>query len=203
MDSLEMSNLKSPAPQLERSTLKSTPRQLEAANRDYTVNGEVQDRNGRWLYTSTAPKPHNIDLTKKLNFDAYRFSISWSRIFPSITPYANLNHYHLPQALQEKYNGWLGHELVKDFADYEDFCFKTFGDRVKNWMTFKKYVPEHTEEEDWNSLGFCMICKLSYGFKTDESSLKTKQLEKDYDILKESYDKLEVDYDSLSKDNEK
>ncbi|XP_063943227.1 beta-glucosidase 44 isoform X1 [Daucus carota subsp. sativus] len=110
MDSLEMSNLKSPAPQLERSTLKSTPRQL------------------------------------------------------GITPYANLNHYHLPQALQEKYNGWLGHELVKDFADYEDFCFKTFGDRVKNWMTFKKYVPEHTEEEDWNSLGFCMIC-TSYKIK--------------------------------------
>ncbi|XP_063943229.1 beta-glucosidase 44 isoform X2 [Daucus carota subsp. sativus] len=81
-----------------------------------------------------------------------------------ITPYANLNHYHLPQALQEKYNGWLGHELVKDFADYEDFCFKTFGDRVKNWMTFKKYVPEHTEEEDWNSLGFCMIC-TSYKIK--------------------------------------
>ncbi|XP_017237872.1 beta-glucosidase 44-like [Daucus carota subsp. sativus] len=104
----------------------------------------------------------DIDLMKKLNFDAYRFSISWSRIFPNgtgkvnwkgvayynrlinymlkrgITPYANLNHYDLPQALQEKYNGWLGHEVVKDFADYADFCFKTYGDRVKNWMTFNE-----------------------------------------------------------------
>lgn len=26
----------------------------------------------------------------------------------------------------------------KDFADYADFCFKTFGDRVKNWMTFNE-----------------------------------------------------------------
>ncbi|KAG5536154.1 hypothetical protein RHGRI_023817 [Rhododendron griersonianum] len=88
----------------------------------------------------------------KLNFDAYRFSISWSRIFPNgtgkvnkkgvayynrlinymlkrgITPYANLNHYDLPQALEER----------KDYADYADFCFKTFGDRVKNWMTFNE-----------------------------------------------------------------
>lgn len=26
----------------------------------------------------------------------------------------------------------------EDFADYADFCFKTFGDRVKNWMTFNE-----------------------------------------------------------------
>ncbi|KAF4385259.1 hypothetical protein G4B88_026542 [Cannabis sativa] len=94
----------------------------------------------------------DIDIMKKLNFDAYRFSISWSRIFPEgtgkvnwkgvayynrlinymlkrgITPYANLYHYDLPEALEKK----------KDFADYADFCFKTFGDRVKNWMTFNE-----------------------------------------------------------------
>ncbi|XP_047325362.1 beta-glucosidase 44-like [Impatiens glandulifera] len=104
----------------------------------------------------------DIDLMKMLNFDAYRFSISWSRIFPNgtgkvnkegvayynrlidymvkkgITPYANLNHYDIPQALEEKYLGWLDREVVKDFADYAEFCFKTFGDRVKNWMTFNE-----------------------------------------------------------------
>ncbi|XP_059303406.1 beta-glucosidase 44-like [Lycium ferocissimum] len=104
----------------------------------------------------------DIDLMAKLNFEAYRFSISWSRIFPNgtgkvnskgvayynrlidymlkrgITPYANLNHYDLPQALQDRYNGWLGREVVKDFADYAEFCFKTFGDRVKNWFSFNE-----------------------------------------------------------------
>lgn len=26
----------------------------------------------------------------------------------------------------------------KDFGDYAEFCFKTYGDRVKNWMTFNE-----------------------------------------------------------------
>lgn len=26
----------------------------------------------------------------------------------------------------------------KDFADYAEFCFNLFGDRVKNWMTFNE-----------------------------------------------------------------
>lgn len=99
---------------------------------------------------------------KKMNFDAYRFSISWSRIFPhgagtvnwkgvayynrlidymisqGITPYANLYHYDLPQALQEKYLGLLSKRVVEDYANYADFCFDHFGDRVKNWMTFNE-----------------------------------------------------------------
>ncbi|MCE3051933.1 Beta-glucosidase 44 [Datura stramonium] len=104
----------------------------------------------------------DIDQMVKLNFDAYRFSISWSRIFPhgtgkinwkgvayynklidymlkrDITPYVNLNHYDLPQALQDRYKGWLSHKVVKDFADYAEFCFKTYGDRVKNWFSFNE-----------------------------------------------------------------
>ncbi|KAL8141816.1 hypothetical protein V2J09_014848 [Rumex salicifolius] len=104
----------------------------------------------------------DIDIMHNLNFDAYRFSISWSRIFPEgsgkvnwkgvayynrlidymlkkgITPYANLYHYDLPLALEKKYMGLLSRKVVKDFADYADFCFKTFGDRVKNWMTFNE-----------------------------------------------------------------
>ncbi|MBA0548239.1 hypothetical protein Golob_019348, partial [Gossypium lobatum] len=55
-----------------------------------------------------------------------------------ITPYGNLYHYDLPQALQEKYNGFLNRQIVEDYADYAEFCFKTFGDRVKNWFTFNE-----------------------------------------------------------------
>ncbi|WOG96771.1 hypothetical protein DCAR_0416107 [Daucus carota subsp. sativus] len=104
----------------------------------------------------------DVDLMAKLNFDAYRFSISWSRIFPNgtgmvnwkgvayynrlidymlqkgITPFVNLNHYDIPQALQDRYNGFLSREIVKDFADYAEFCFQMYGDRVKNWFTFNE-----------------------------------------------------------------
>lgn len=104
----------------------------------------------------------DINIMKNMNFDAYRFSISWSRIFPrgvgrvnwkgvayynrlidymikqGITPYANLYHYDLPDALEKKYNGLLSRRVVKDYADYAEFCFKTFGDRVKYWMTFNE-----------------------------------------------------------------
>ncbi|XP_042424419.1 beta-glucosidase 26-like [Zingiber officinale] len=99
---------------------------------------------------------------KDFNFDAYRFSISWSRIFPNgtgkvnwegvdyydrlidyliqqgITPYVNLYHYDLPLALNEEYLGWLSPKIVDAFADYADFCFERFGDRVKNWFTFNE-----------------------------------------------------------------
>ncbi|KAJ1697341.1 hypothetical protein LUZ63_005853 [Rhynchospora breviuscula] len=104
----------------------------------------------------------DIDILKKMNFDAYRFSISWSRIFPDgegrvnpqgvnyynnlidymlqqgITPYANLFHSDSPLALETKYQGWLNPNIVDIFANYAEFCFKTFGDRVKNWFTINE-----------------------------------------------------------------
>ncbi|KAG0486008.1 hypothetical protein HPP92_008103 [Vanilla planifolia] len=95
----------------------------------------------------------DVNIMKKMNFDAYRFSISWSRIFPEdlgrstgrvslittgITPYANLYHYDLPEALEQRYNGLLSKNVVTDYANYAEFCFKTFGDRVKNWFTFNE-----------------------------------------------------------------
>ncbi|RRT46345.1 hypothetical protein B296_00051610 [Ensete ventricosum] len=55
-----------------------------------------------------------------------------------ITPYANLYHYDLPEALEKKYNGLLSRRTVEAYANYAEFCFKAFGDRVKNWMTFNE-----------------------------------------------------------------
>ncbi|AQK89878.1 Beta-glucosidase 44 [Zea mays] len=95
----------------------------------------------------------DVNIMKNMGFDAYRFSISWSRIFPNgtgevnwkgvayynrlinymvkkgITPYANLYHYDLPEALEVRYGGLLSREVVRSFADYADFCFGAFGDR--------------------------------------------------------------------------
>nr|CAB3465779.1 unnamed protein product [Digitaria exilis] len=104
----------------------------------------------------------DVDNMVRVGFDAYRFSISWSRIFPSgigrinkdgvdyyhrlidyllanhITPYVVLYHYDLPQVLQDQYNGWLSPRIVEDFLKFADFCFMTYGDRVKNWFTINE-----------------------------------------------------------------
>ncbi|KAI9196986.1 hypothetical protein LWI28_028772 [Acer negundo] len=53
-------------------------------------------------------------------------------------PFVTLFHWDLPQALEDKYGGFLSSEIVKDFRDYADFCFKTFGDRVKHWVTMNE-----------------------------------------------------------------
>lgn len=78
----------------------------------------------------------DIDLMKDLGMDAYRFSISWTRIFPNgtgevnpdglkyyntlidtllakgIKPYVTLYHWDLPQALEDRYEGWLSRQVV-------------------------------------------------------------------------------------------
>ncbi|KAL7163769.1 hypothetical protein ACSBR2_039817 [Camellia fascicularis] len=104
----------------------------------------------------------DIQLMKDMGMDAYRFSIAWSRIFPNgtgeinqagvdhynnlinallangVEPYVTLYHWDLPQALQDRYNGWLDQQIIKDFATYVETCFLKFGDRVKHWITFNE-----------------------------------------------------------------
>ncbi|KAA8523782.1 hypothetical protein F0562_010205 [Nyssa sinensis] len=99
---------------------------------------------------------------KDLGMDAYRFSISWSRILPNgtgepnpegieyynsfinallekgIQPYVTLYHWDLPQKLEDSYEGWLNNQIVKDFEHYACTCFQAFGDRVKYWITFNE-----------------------------------------------------------------
>ncbi|CAN1186931.1 Beta-glucosidase 42 [Linum perenne] len=104
----------------------------------------------------------DVELISRLGFEAYRFSISWSRIYPDgsgqvnhegvafynnlinalldkgIEPYATLYHWDLPLHLQQAFEGWLSKDIVKCFATYADTCFASFGDRVKNWITINE-----------------------------------------------------------------
>ncbi|CAN1143324.1 Beta-glucosidase 24 [Linum perenne] len=96
--------------------------------------------------------------------NAYRFSVSWSRVMPSksnsskvnekgikyynnvineaisqgLTPFLTLFHLDLPQALQDEYGGFLSNHIVNDFRDFADLCFREFGDRVKHWITLNE-----------------------------------------------------------------
>jgi len=104
----------------------------------------------------------DVALMKSIGLQAYRFSISWPRIFPSgrgtinqkgidfynslidelikndIIPWVTLYHWDLPAALEFEINGWLGEEIDDVFAEYADACFHHFGDRVKNWITINE-----------------------------------------------------------------
>jgi beta-glucosidase len=101
--------------------------------------------------------PRDIRLMSQMNIPNYRFSISWSRIFPQgigqnnqpgvdyynrlidgclangIQPWVTLYHWDLPEALQQK-GGWTNREIINWFGFYAEFCIKQFGDRVKRWM---------------------------------------------------------------------
>nr|GMD00400.1 beta-glucosidase 40-like [Ipomoea batatas] len=59
-------------------------------------------------------------------------------MYAGIEPYVTLYHWDLPQALEDKYNGWLDRQIIKDFAAYAEICFQKFGDRVKNWITINE-----------------------------------------------------------------
>lgn len=108
-------------------------------------------------------KDEDVKLLKNLGVGYYRFSISWSRVLPKgtleevnqagvnyyndlinsllargITPMVALYHFDLPQALQDKYDGWLNPEMADVFNDYAKFCFESFGDRVKWWITINE-----------------------------------------------------------------
>ncbi|KAL4376860.1 hypothetical protein GQ457_02G039800 [Hibiscus cannabinus] len=105
----------------------------------------------------------DIDLVSELGFKAYRFSISWPRIFPDglgtkvneegiafynnvidtllekgIEPFVTLHHWDLPLHLHDSIGGWLNKKIVDYFAIFADTCFAHFGDRVKNWTTINE-----------------------------------------------------------------
>ncbi|PON55334.1 Glycoside hydrolase [Trema orientale] len=101
----------------------------------------------------------DVQLMADIGLDAYRFSISWSRLIPNgrgavnpkglefynnlinellkhgIQPHVTLVNYDHPQALEDEYGGWVSQKMVKDFVQYADVCFREFGDRVQYWTT--------------------------------------------------------------------
>ncbi|KAG2085397.1 glycoside hydrolase family 1 protein [Suillus discolor] len=83
----------------------------------------------------------DIALLAHYGVKSYRFSLSWSRIIPlggrndPVNP-RTLYHWDLPQALHDRYGGWLNkNEIVQDYVHYAKVCFQALGDRVKHWLT--------------------------------------------------------------------
>jgi beta-glucosidase len=103
----------------------------------------------------------DLDLLARVGVDAYRFSVSWSRVLPlgtgepnepglafydrlidgllerQIQPMLTLYHWDLPQALQDR-GGWTNPEVVDWFADYAGLLAERFGGRVRDWLTLNE-----------------------------------------------------------------
>lgn len=101
----------------------------------------------------------DIDLMKNLNLNAYRFSVSWSRVLngqqinqpgvdfynrlidgllkKNITPFLTLYHWDLPEAINKK-GGWTSRDITEYFSEYAALCADKFGDRVNHFMTLNE-----------------------------------------------------------------
>lgn len=104
----------------------------------------------------------DVALMAEMGLKAYRFSISWSRIYPSgrgevneeglkfyenlideliknnIKPIITVYHWDLPQHLQDLYGGWESREIIDDFNNYCVTLYKRFGHKVKHWVTLNE-----------------------------------------------------------------
>ena len=105
----------------------------------------------------------DIALFAEMGFKVYRFSIGWSRIFPTgeeeepneagllfydhildecekyhIEPLVTISHYETPLALAKKYNGWTNRKMIDIYLKYCKVLFERYKGRVKYWITFNE-----------------------------------------------------------------
>jgi beta-glucosidase len=99
----------------------------------------------------------DINLIHALGVDAYRMSLSWTRLLPNgtgavnqkgvdfyhrlfddllennITPWVTLYHWDLPQILQDN-GGWTNRDIVDQFSEYAELVAYQYGDKIKNFI---------------------------------------------------------------------
>lgn len=103
----------------------------------------------------------DVRLMQDIGLQAYRFSMSWSRVLPNgtgevnekglafydrlvdalldagIEPWITLFHWDMPQALFTR-GGWLNRDCANWFADYAELVTRRLSDRVRNWITINE-----------------------------------------------------------------
>ncbi len=105
----------------------------------------------------------DIALFAEMGFKCYRFSIAWTRIFPTgmedipnekglahyekmidtclkydIEPVITISHYEMPLYLAKEYGGWQDRRLIDSYVRYATTLIERFGSKVKYWMTFNE-----------------------------------------------------------------
>jgi len=99
----------------------------------------------------------DIRIARSLNLNTFRFSLSWTRIFPDgkgeinpegvkfyhkvidccienhLEPWITLYHWDLPKKLEEL-GGWTTRSIINWFSEYANFCSNEYGEKVKHWI---------------------------------------------------------------------
>jgi len=103
----------------------------------------------------------DVALMAEMGFKVYRFSISWSRLLPEgtgrinqegidfynnlideclkydIIPLVTMFHFDMPAALDER-GSWSNPDSVDWFVEFATLMYKSYGDRVKYWLTINE-----------------------------------------------------------------
>ena len=105
----------------------------------------------------------DIGLLAEMGLKCYRFSFSWSRIFPTgeektpneagmrfyenlidellsygIEPVVTICHFDIPLALVEKYGSWRNRRVIDCYVRYCETILKRFHEKVRYWITFNE-----------------------------------------------------------------
>ena len=130
---------------------------------DYRKLPEESNYPGREAIDMYGHYKEDIALFAEMGFKCYRFSFSWSRIFPTgeerepnqagiqfyddlvnellkygIEPVVTLCHFDAPLHLVEKYGSWKNRKMIELFLKYCDVVFRHFKGRVRYWITFNE-----------------------------------------------------------------
>lgn len=108
----------------------------------------------------------DLKIAKEMNLNTYRFSFSWSRIFPEgkgsvnqkgldyykrvidemhrlhIKPNATIYHWDLPYELERR-GGWLNRDIIGWYGEYASLLFREFGDRIPLWATINEPIATY------------------------------------------------------------
>lgn len=104
----------------------------------------------------------DIQLMKEMGLKVLRLSISWTRIFPNgedvpneeglqfydkvfdellkngIQPLVTINHYEVPIAFIQRFQGWQDRRMIDAFLSYCKVIFDRYKDKVIYWITFNE-----------------------------------------------------------------
>ena len=106
----------------------------------------------------------DIAILKKLGFNSYRFSVSWTRILPTgfsnniskdgvqyyhnvineliannIEPILTIYHWDHPQVFEDM-GGWTNGEIVDWFGDFARVVFREYGSKVKKFIPINEPI---------------------------------------------------------------